>query len=67
MSKKYDMINKFDLRLIIKQTLITICKKIDLPKTFFILYTNSYLLYQYLIQLKTTNKKQLIIDIMILS
>ena len=65
-SEIYDMINGFNLGFVIKQTFATLCKRIDLAKILLILYTNSYLLYQCLVQLGTTLKKQLIIDIMTL-
>ena len=60
------MVNGFDLGFVIKQTLATICKRIDLPKIPLILCTNSYLLYQCLVQLETTSEKRLMIDIMAL-
>ena len=60
------MVNGFDLRFVIKQTLATIYKRMDLAQIPFILYTNSYLLYQCLFQLGTTCGKQLIINIMAL-
>ena len=60
------MVNGFDLGFIIKQTLTIICKRIDLPKIPLILCTNSYLLYQCLIQLGTTSEKRLMINIMAL-
>ena len=63
-SEIYGMVNGFDLGFVIKQTLATICKRIDLPKIPLILYTNSYLLYQCLVQFGITSEKQLIIDIM---
>lgn len=60
------MVNGFDLGFVIKQTLTTIYKKIDLAKVSLILCTNNYLLYQCLVQLGTTSEKQLIINIMVL-
>ncbi len=60
------MVNEFDLGFVIKQMLATICKRIDLAKVPLILYTNSYLLYQCLVQLGTTSEKRLMIDIMAL-
>ena len=60
------MVNGFDLGFLIKQTLAITCTKIDLPKIFLILCTDSYLLYQCLVQLVTTSEKRLIIDIMAL-
>ncbi len=65
-SEIYGMVNEFDLGFVIKQTLATICKRIDLAKVPLILYTNSYSLYQCLVQLGTTSEKRLIIDIMAL-
>lgn len=43
--KIYSMINRFDLRFVIKQTFAIIYKKIDLAEIPFVLYTDSYLLY----------------------
>ena len=60
------MINRFELRFDIKQTLATMCKRIDLAKILLVLCINSYLLYQCLVQLRITSEKQLIIDIMAL-
>ena len=65
-SEIYGMINGFDLRFIIKQTLGTIYKRINLAKIPFVLYIDSYLLYQCFVQLGTTSKKRLMIDIMAL-
>ena len=59
------MVNRFDLGFVIKQTLATICKRIDLPKISFILFDNSYLLYQCLFKLGTTSEKWLIFDLMV--
>lgn len=55
-SKIYNILNKFELGFVIKQIFITIYKRIDLLKVPFILYINSYLLYQCLVQLGTTSK-----------
>ena len=41
-SKLYDIINKFDLGFIMKQTFAIICKRINLAKISFILCTDSY-------------------------
>ena len=60
------MVNRFDFGFVNKQTLDTIYKRIDLPKIFLILYTNFYLLYQCLVELRTTSKKRLMIEIMAL-
>ena len=57
------MVNEFNLGFVIKQMLATIYKRIDLAKIPLILYTNSYLLYQYLVQLGTISEKWLIINI----
>ena len=65
-SKIYNMVNRFDLGFVIKQTLATICKRIDLSKIPLILCTDSYSLYQCLVQLGTTSEKRLMIDIMAL-
>lgn len=60
------MVNRFDLEFIIKQTLATVYKKIDLAKILLVLYINLYLLYQSHVQLGITTERQLIIDIMAL-
>lgn len=65
-SKIYGMVNGFDLRFVIKQTFNIIYKRIDLPKISLILCTDSYLLYQCLVQLGTTSEKWLIINIIAL-
>lgn len=65
-SKIYCIVNRFNLRFIIKQTLTTICKSIDLAKVPLILYIDFYPLYQCFVQLRTTSKKRLMIDIMAL-
>ena len=65
-SKIYEMVNGFDIRFIIKQTFATIYKRIDSPKIPLILCIDFYLLYQCLVQLGTTSKKRLMIDIMAL-
>ena len=60
------MVNEFDLGFVIKQTLATIYKRIDLAKILLILYTDSYLLYQCFVQLETISEKRLMIHIMAL-
>lgn len=60
------MVKKIDLKFVIKKIFAIKCKKIDLPKVYFSLYINFYLLYHYLIQLKTASEKQLVINIMTL-
>ena len=50
----------------INLTLKLITKQFRLPNILSIIYTDSYLLYKYLIKLRTTKKKRLIIDIIIL-
>ncbi len=65
-SEIYDIINGFNLGFVIKQTLATICKRIDLAKVPLILCTNFYLLYQCLVQLGTTSEKRLMINIIVL-
>ena len=65
-SKIYGMVNGFDLGFVIKQTFTMIYKRINLPKIPLILCTDSYSLYQCLIQLGTTSEKRLMINIMTL-
>ena len=65
-SKIYGMVNGFDLEFVIKQTFATRCKKINSAKIPLALCTDSYLLYQCLVQLGTTSEKRLMIDIMAL-
>ena len=60
------MLNRYNLRFVIKQTLTIICKSINLPKISFILYINFYLLYHCFVQLGITSKKRLIIEFMAL-
>jgi hypothetical protein len=43
-----------------------IINQLKLPKLLIIIYTDSYLLYNCLVKLKTTTKKRLIIDIIAL-
>lgn len=62
----YDMVNRFNLRFVMKQMVATIYKTINWAKVPFILSIDSYLLYKYLIYLGITSKKRLIIDIMTL-
>lgn len=58
------MINVFDPRFVLKQTLATISRKIKFAKLPPILSTNCYFLYQCLVQWGRTSEKRLMIDIM---
>lgn len=62
----YCIVNKFDLKFVIKQIFAIICKKIVLLKILLILYSKFYLLYQCFVQLRTIIEKRLMIDIMVL-
>ena len=63
-SEVYGMVGGFDLGYVIYYTLHTILSRIGLPLPPLVLCTDSYSLYQCLIQLGTTNEKRLMIDIM---
>ena len=62
----YEMINKFDLKFVINHIFTTICKQLNLLKISLIICTDSYFLYQCLIQLEITSEKQFMIDIITL-
>ena len=65
-SEIYGMVSGFDLAYVINHTVTTICKQLGFPSMPLILCTDSYSLYQCLVQLGTTNEKRLMIDIMAL-
>ncbi|KAF8859196.1 hypothetical protein BDZ45DRAFT_590097, partial [Acephala macrosclerotiorum] len=62
----YEMISKINIVIIIIFITNIITKQFDLFNIFIIVYMNSYFSYDYLIKLKTTNKKRFIINIIIL-
>ncbi|UQC91239.1 uncharacterized protein CLUP02_16773, partial [Colletotrichum lupini] len=62
----YNIINNINLSYTILITLKKITDRISLLLILIIIYTNSYLLYKYLIKLKTIKKKRLIINIIAL-
>ena len=60
------MVQSFDVRYVIYYTINTILERFFLPKAPFILYTDLFSLYQYLVQMGSTNEKRLIIDLIAL-
>ena len=58
------MVAGFDTGFVINQTLHTINDRLDIPKPQLIICTDSYSLYQCLVQMGTTREKRLMIDIM---
>ena len=65
-NKIYGIIQGFDVRYVIYYTINTILKRFYLLKAPFILCTDLFSLYQYLIQMGSINEKRLIIDLIAL-
>jgi hypothetical protein len=65
-SEIYGMVNGFDAAWVLKHTLATITQRLNLPAIKLVLCTDSYSLYQCLVQLGTTTEKRLMIDLMAL-
>ena len=58
------MVSGFDLGFVINHTLSMIADRLGIPKPRLVLCTDSYSLYQCLVQLGTTSEKRLMIDVM---
>jgi len=65
-SEIYGMVSGFDIGYVIANTLATITKRLNLPRIPLILCTDSFSLYQCIVQLGTTTEKRLMIDIIAL-
>lgn len=65
-SEIYGMVSGFDAAWVLKYTLSTITERLNLPTTRMVMCTDSYSLYQCLVQLGTTAEKRLMIDLMAL-
>jgi len=63
-SEIYGMVSGFDLGFVINHTLSMIADRLGIPKPRLVLCTDSYSLYQCLVQLGTTSEKRLMIDVM---
>jgi len=59
----YGMVGGVDMAIAINTTIKMVTNQLGLPLTPIIVCTNSYLLYECLIKLRTTKEKRLIIDI----
>ncbi|KAK1457355.1 hypothetical protein CCUS01_01823, partial [Colletotrichum cuscutae] len=64
--KVYRIVNKVNLAYIIFIILKRIINRLNLLTILIIVYTNSYLLYKYLVKLSITKEKRLIINIIAL-
>jgi hypothetical protein len=65
-SEIYRIVSRVDIAIIVKITLNTIFTRLDLPMIPIIVYTDSFLLYEYLVKLDITKEKRLMIDIIAL-
>jgi hypothetical protein len=65
-SEIYGMVNGVDIGIALLTTLQMITTQLDLPEILIMICTNSFLLYECLVKLGTTQEKRLIIDIMAL-
>lgn len=65
-SEVYGMVSGYDLGYVIRDTIGTIMKRLGIAGPPLILCTDSYSLYQCLVQLGTTTEKRLMIDVMAL-
>ena len=61
--KFYSIINSINIAIFINTTIKIIIKQLNYIKIPIIIYINLYFLYNYLVKLKTTKKKKLIINI----
>ena len=61
--KVYKIVESVNIAIAINIIINIITNQLRLPLTLIIICTNSYLLYKYLVKLKTTKEKRLIIDI----
>jgi len=61
--KVYKIVESVNIAIAINIIIKIITNQLRLPLTLIIICTNSYLLYKYLVKLKTTKEKRLIIDI----
>ncbi|KAI1101557.1 hypothetical protein F4804DRAFT_315437 [Jackrogersella minutella] len=62
----YGMVQGFDIGYVIHRTINTILERLTLPRIPLVLCTDSYSLYQCLVQMGSTNEKRLMIDLMAL-
>ena len=62
----YGMVGGVNIAIIINTTIHIITEQLNLPKALIVVYTDSYLLYKYLIKLSTIKEKRLIINIIVL-
>jgi hypothetical protein len=60
------MVGGVDIALAINSTIQMIVRQLDIPLPLTIIYTDSYSLYECLVNLRTIKKKRLMIDIMAL-
>lgn len=65
-SKIYGMVNKFDFGAYVAKTLRIITSRLTFPTILVVVYTDSFSLYECLVKLSITKKKQLIVNIMAL-
>ena len=65
-SEIYGMVQGFDVGYVIHHTLNTILTRLSLPRAPLVLCTDSFSLYQCLVQMGSTNEKRLMIDLMAL-
>jgi len=65
-SEIYGMVGGFDAAYVLKQMLVAITKRLSIPPTPLVMCTDSFSLYQCLVQLGTTAEKRLMIDLMAL-
>jgi hypothetical protein len=65
-SEIYSIIKSVDIAIAISMTIVIITDQLKLPKLSIIVCTDLYLLYNCFVKLKTTTKKQLIINIIAL-
>jgi hypothetical protein len=65
-SEIYSIIKGINIVITINTTIKIIIKQLGFSQTLIIVYTDLYLLYKYLVKLSSTQKKRLIIDIIIL-
>jgi hypothetical protein len=65
-SKIYEIVSRVDIVITVKTTLDTILTRLDLSMILIVVYTDSFLLYEYLVKLDITKEKCLMIDIIAL-
>ncbi|KAI1387098.1 uncharacterized protein F4822DRAFT_443927 [Hypoxylon trugodes] len=65
-SEIYGMVQGFDIGYVVHHTINTVLGRLSFPRVPLVLCTDSYSLYQCLVQMGSTNKKRLMIDLMAL-